>query len=405
MLGRLSFFGLLFIRITEASEPLRPLIRKEVDFLNRRALSFHAVSGCSAALRRGGKEVYSFAEGFADVGIPQNSSLPVEMTGETQMRVASCTKTMTGAVIVHAAFVKKLFSLDDTVESIVSRDPKMEHEFMRWDVWRRHSNMITIRHLLSHTSGIRHYQTNAEYWGILADKTGELTDVFRFFGNDPLEFVPGKEYLYSAFGYSTLGILLEIASGVSYFQYLRTYLFDPGELPRTFAGRDDVSPVEAPSAVPYMRRCTDSGSDRGGYKEVARCSLTPAEQPDLNMKGASGAVVSTASDLAKVAEFIVLGDFLPADVRELELLKGNAEVPPPQGGWYSAGWHQSDETDPRRVWHAGGAVGGLAWVQVDRNKGLTASVMCNTQASADVANSITKNMMRLEDHETALLLA
>src|SRR5205085_12380576 len=84
---------------------------------------------------------------------------------------------------------------------------------------------ITIRHLLTHRSGLRHWD------GDFLDVQGRLVqkpaDVVRFFAAIGLLFPAGRQEIYSSLGYMTLGIVLEQVTGSTYASLLRTRVFEP----------------------------------------------------------------------------------------------------------------------------------------------------------------------------------
>lgn len=82
---------------------------------------------------------------------------------------------------------------------------------------------VKVRHLLSHTSGIRNY-TELEGWrqGVHLSRTTE--EMLKLFQDLPLEFSPGARFSYSNSGYFLLGGIIE---KVGYAEYLKEHLFAP----------------------------------------------------------------------------------------------------------------------------------------------------------------------------------
>jgi CubicO group peptidase (beta-lactamase class C family) len=140
-------------------------------------------------------------------------------------------------------------------------------------------HQVTIRHLLTHTSGIKSY-TGMESWRpkMRLDLTDE--ELVAIFGPEPFDFAPGERYLYNNSGYYLLGVIIGEASGEPYRDYLNAHLFGPLGL----AGSSycDERPI-----VP--RRAE-------GY-ELVGGELLNDEPLSMNQPGAAGALCSTVVDL------------------------------------------------------------------------------------------------------------
>jgi CubicO group peptidase (beta-lactamase class C family) len=91
---------------------------------------------------------------------------------------------------------------------------------------------LTIRHLLTHTSGLPNYTDFIDYEDteMLPTTTDELIARFR---DKPLLFEPGSTYSYCNSGYVLLGVIVEQASGQAYEDFLQTHIFEPLEMHNT----------------------------------------------------------------------------------------------------------------------------------------------------------------------------
>ncbi len=123
---------------------------------------------------------------------------------------------------------------------------------------------ITVRHLLTHTSGIKHhYIAVPDYW-LRHDKVfhtpRELVSLFAPF---PLAHEPGAEFTYSSPGYYTLGAILEQVGGKCYAELLRQYVFDPLGMKDTRV--ENNREVIGMTATGYMRGL--SGLIRAGVED------------------------------------------------------------------------------------------------------------------------------------------
>jgi CubicO group peptidase (beta-lactamase class C family) len=139
-----------------------------------------------------------------------NLELDTPVTRDTVFELGSVTKQFTAVAVMMLVEDGRL-RLDDSIAAHLPEVP---------DAWRA----ITVRHLLTHSSGLR------EYLAIpgLADQAHALDHrgMTRLFASRiPLEFSPGDTWAYSNTGYLLLGDIIERASGQSYWELLRARVF------------------------------------------------------------------------------------------------------------------------------------------------------------------------------------
>lgn len=137
----------------------------------------------------------------------------VPATAETMFQSGSVGKQFTAAGIM-AAVEDGLLSLDDTLRGRFGRGPE------QW-------SQITVRHLLTHSSGIPDYTSDA--FDYRRDYSND--DLVEMAAELELEFPAGSRWNYSNTGYVLLGILLSDATGMPYYEYLRERIFDPAGMP------------------------------------------------------------------------------------------------------------------------------------------------------------------------------
>lgn len=138
-------------------------------------------------------------------------------TAESQFLIGSITKTFT-AVAIMRLFEQKKLSLSDPLSKYVSLFPK--------------SDEITIRHLLSHRSGIKNYTELPDMAQWLGEEISPLRLVEKVM-DFPLGFEPGSMYSYSNTNYVLLGIIIEQITGTSYAKYLEANVLKPADLSST----------------------------------------------------------------------------------------------------------------------------------------------------------------------------
>jgi CubicO group peptidase (beta-lactamase class C family) len=179
------------------------------------------VPGASVIVIREGKVLYKHAYGLADV----EAHTPA--TTKTNYRLASCTKQFTAMCVMMLAERHRL-NLDAPLTRFFPDYPTYGKE-------------ITVRQLLTHTSGIKAYEEL-----VLKDRTAQLHDI------DVLNllkqqadtyFPPGMQYRYSNTGYAHLALIVEKASGTSFATFLKKNIFGPLKMHDTVAFEEGISTI------------------------------------------------------------------------------------------------------------------------------------------------------------------
>lgn len=244
-----------------AQQPADKQVASQADAYLRAAVAHDWFSG-SVLIARDGKPIVSRGYGMA------NYELNVPNTPETVFRIASVTKQFTSMAIMQLKEDGKL----------QVHDPICRHLPNCPEAWRP----ITIRHLLTHTSGI--FNTSRlpdwdERIGIQPYTRFGFMDVFR---DLPLEFEPGTRHRYSNSGYYLLGLIIERTSGMTYADFLRTRIFQP-------LGMNDTHMLGSRELIP--RRATGYYSSLDKF--INALYLNPA------LAYSSGGLLSTTGDLLK----------------------------------------------------------------------------------------------------------
>lgn len=258
----------------------------------------NSASGYVMMVARHGKLVYSGAVGMRD----RENKLP--MTLDTRFRIFSMTKPVT-AVAVLMLYEEGRFQLDDPVSKFLPpfADARV---FASVDAAGNIATEplkrpITIRHLLTHTSGLGYgpgYDRTsplAKAWAALnlagseptADKIAKLAGM-------PLYSQPGAEWRYS-YANDVLGYLVEVVSGMPFDQFLKARLFEP--LGMTHTGFF-IPEAELQWLAGLYRRTADGGLERvdGGARNA------PTQPPQFASGGAG--LISTAGDYLRFAQLL-----------------------------------------------------------------------------------------------------
>jgi CubicO group peptidase (beta-lactamase class C family) len=213
----------------------------------------------SVLVARHGQVLLSKGYGFAD------AEWDVKNTPSTKFRLGSVTKQFTAASILLLEERGKLH-VDDRVKKYLPDAPPA------WD-------QITIRHLLTRTSGIPNFTSFPDYRSMETISTTPQKLVARF-RDKPLDFQPGEKFSYSNSGYVLLGYLIEKISGRSYAKFVQENIFD--KLDMHDSGYDS-------HAALIKHRAS-------GYKPGAN-GLENADYIDMTIPLSAGALYSTTEDL------------------------------------------------------------------------------------------------------------
>lgn len=208
---------------------------ERIDAMCREAISEDQVPGIVALVARGGKIVFHQAYGMAD------NQAGKAMERDAIFRIASQTKAVTSTAVMML-WEEGKFQLDDPISKFIPEfeDAQVLTGFQYADTSYTSepaARPITIRHLLTHTSGLGYGVIDGdERFQILYEKAG-ITDLFttenisiaesvKKLAKLPLHHHPGEAYTYSE-GLDVLGYFIEIVSGMPFDEFLRERLFEP----------------------------------------------------------------------------------------------------------------------------------------------------------------------------------
>jgi CubicO group peptidase (beta-lactamase class C family) len=325
-----------------------------VDAYVEKAMNVRRVPGASVAVIKDGKIVVAKGYGFAD------TDKSIKATEQTVYQLASVTKQFTAAAILLLVEDGKV-SLDGKITEILPGLPT---------AW----SGVTVRHLLTHTSGIKSY---TEVFG------QQKTPDSQVFTNDqilalvkdlPLQSAPGEKHAYCNTGYYLLGMIVEKASGKPYATFVSERIFTP--LGMTASGYDDYDDARPIRARGYQ----SSGS-----------SVTASEHTHPTQPFAAGALVSTVVDLAKWDAALDARKLLkPASYEAMWTavkLNGGATAN------YGFGWVVDSVNGHRRVSHGGGITGFSTFISRFPDDKLTVIVLTNMSGGA--AGAMTAGIAEL----------
>ncbi len=208
---------------------------KRVDNLIENAVKDQMIPGATAIICRNGKIVYHKAFGSPDVPAGRI------MKKDDIFRIASMSKAVTSTAIMMLWEEGKFF-LDDPVSKYIPefRNPVVLDRFFMKDssyATKPAGREITIRHLLTHTSGLGYGVIDGDERFKAIYKKAGIVDLFttepvkigdnvKKLAKLPLHHVPGEKYVYSE-GLDVLGYLVEVVSGMTFDEFLKKRIFEP----------------------------------------------------------------------------------------------------------------------------------------------------------------------------------
>ena len=343
---RLPFFALLSLAVTSlgTSRPANATqisdeqFVSDVEALVADRLQEPGSVGFSVAIARGGEMIH--AEGYGRADIEHD----IAADAETIFRIGSITKQFTAAAIMRLVEQGKL-SLEDDITRYLPDFPTRGHT-------------VTIRHLLTHTSGIKSYTAVDDFWRTGAALELSVDEVLAYVPDMGFNFVPGQQFKYSNTGYYILGSIIEKASGVPYCQFLQDGFFTPLSLSGTRCDSNaDIIP----------HRAQGYGFEDG--------KLVNDRLLDMRNTGGAGMLVATARDLVEWKMALIGGDVVSSE--SLEQMITPTILPGGESTGYGFGLNPGAFRGHRAIMHGGGVFGFSALLVYFPDDDLYIAVLAN----------------------------
>jgi D-alanyl-D-alanine carboxypeptidase len=321
-----------------------PALRDRIDRIARQVLEQTGVPSASVAVVQHGKLVYTHAYGSARLATDKTPAIPA--TPEMRYSIGSISKQFTATAILLLQEEGKL-SLDDPIGKYL---PGLTR-----------GNEVTIRQILSHTSG---YQ---DYWPedyvmttMLPPETAQ--QIIDTWGKKPLDFEPGTQWQYSNTNFVIAGAIVEKVTGAPYFDFLTHRIFRP--LGMTSVWNSDQAKLTQVDATPYYRHA------------VGPLRVAPKE--GLGWMFAAGELAMTAHDLAVWDESLLAHSVLkPESYKQMftEVMLKNGT-----GSHYGLGVEVRDRDGHRSIEHGGEVSGFVSDNEVLIDDGAAVVVLTNQDA-------------------------
>jgi len=307
----------------------------------------HRIPGVALTIVQNGKRIKTAAYGLA------NLELQARTKPEMVFEIGSITKQFTAAGILLLAQEGKL-SVDDKISDYLKDTP---------EAW---SN-VTIRHLLTHTSGIKSYTglDGFQVWRHLTQ-----AQFIKAIGKQPMESRPGDSWKYCNTGYNLLGYIIENVSGQNYWQFMGQRIFQPLGMQAT---------TNRLASLVIRNRAS-------GYEQTNQVWIN--RDTDLTDIFAAGAIASTVGDLVKWNAALDGESLLTAASKDemwtpVKLNDGSTKT-------YGFGWNILETEGHKNIGHGGSTSGFSASIQRFPEDRLAVIILTNTDEQ--IATTLAKKI-------------
>jgi CubicO group peptidase (beta-lactamase class C family) len=277
---------------------------------------------------------------------------------DTRFNLGSMNKMFTSIAIAQLVEKGKV-ALDDPIVKHLPDYPNAEA-----------ARKVTVRHLLSHTSGLADY-FNDKFMKASRDRFRKIEDYFPLFEEEKLQFEPGARFRYSNAGFMVLGAIVQKASGMDYFDYVRRHVYQP-------AGMIGTDCFELDTDVPNLA----VGYTRG-----------PGGQMKNNLfmhvikGGPAGGGYSTVEDLHRFAVALRDGKLIRAETLRQWTTPGE------KNPRYAFGFQVDQVNQTKLVGHSGGFPGINSVLTIDLENGYVVAVMSNSDNGASALEQKLKQLL------------
>jgi CubicO group peptidase (beta-lactamase class C family) len=288
-----------------------------------------------------GKVIYKQAFGLA------NREWNIANTTDTKFMIGSVSKPLT-AMLTLVQVQKGLIGLDKTLADYLP-------EFNG-----KPAGIVTIRQMLSHTSGIPNYDIMKDFFPKVSRQHFERGDYVKLYMDSALAFTPGTKYNYSSWAFFTLGYLLERVTGKSYAQLMKDDIYDK-------LGMQNSGSYFHTQIVP--KRATGYDYTLGGYAS--------GDFRDQSNTMGTGDIYSTVEDLFKLHIGISNHTVLNKELTDAMFKPGIK--PADYGlGWFNKNFKYTDTDSVTANFHLGMTEGFLSFMLRIPSSNSMVVILCNS---------------------------
>ncbi len=341
------------------SSPTVRNLESLMDSLVRTDLDSIRAAGIAVAVFKGTEPLLLKSYGYADL------ELSVRLPVDASFEIGSVTKQFTGAAILQLAEQKKL---------------NLEDEISKYITFNTRGKKVTVRHLLSHTSGIKGYTELPEFENFSKLKFPK-DSLLRMVEKHPFDFEPGEALIYNNTGFFMLGLIIEKISGLSYEEYVKKNLFKPAGMSNSYYCSE--SKIIKNRAHGYDTG--DKGLVRAGYL-------------DHNWPYSAGSLCSTVEDLVAWNQALhhgkILNDTSYSEFLKVEHLNDGSLT------HYARGITVTDYHGHPMISHGGGINGFLSENRYFPEEDMSIVVLVNSTGPVSpqfLADQLSNKLLRPSD--------
>jgi len=303
-----------------------------------------------------GKEIYKRAFGMA------NREWNIPNTTDTKFMIGSVSKPVT-AMLMLMQVQKGLIGLDKTIADYLP-------EFSG-----KPAAKITIRQLISHTSGMPNYDIMKDFFPRISRQNFTREEYVKIYMDSALAFEPGTRFFYSSWGFFTLGYIMERVTGKTYSQLMKEDIFDK-------TGMSSSGSYFHTQIVP--KRATGYDYSFGGY--------TSSDFRDQSNTMGTGDLYSTVEDLFKFHLAISNNSLINKKLTEEMLTPG---LPPANYGfgWFNKNFKYTTTDSVAANFHLGMTEGFISFMLRIPSTNSMVVILCNSSPTDFFG--ITSNLVKV----------
>ena len=306
--------------------------------------------GVSVSVSLDGSIIWNKTMGFSNIN---RKNL---VTRNTKFNIYSTSKLITGLAYLKLIHSGQLSSLNVRVCEI---DPDLPHSYKN----------IEVRHLLTHTSGIRHYKSDEDWRSFSNLRCENPAEALKYFINDPLEFEPGEKELYTTFGMVLASHLLEKMTGLKYIDAINNLL--------PFTKKLLLDNENINKATPYKR----VGEK---YEEIMSLSA--------ECKYAGGGLIASSVELVEAGQIFYSDSFIPFNELK-KLIKSQYSEKNPYGGIsFAMGTYSKGEILNATM--GGASPGGRSYLLIYADLKVAIAITTNCQGDGEKSLQLSRALAK-----------
>lgn len=280
---------------------------------------------------------------------------------DTKFMLGSISKPLT-ATLTLIQVQKGLLNLDSSIDSYL---PEFKN---------KPAAKATVRQLLSHTSGLQNYDIIKDFFPRISRQQFTREDYLKIFIDSPLAFNPGSRFLYSSWGYFTLGCIMERVTSKTYSELMRDDIFKK-------AGMNNSGSYYHTQVV--KNRAT-------GY-DYQFGTFTSADFRDQSNTMGTGDIYSTVEDMFKFHTALSNNTLLNQELTALMFTPGME--PARYGfGWFNKQFKYSNTDSVASSFHLGMTEGFISFIRRIPSSNSMVVILCNSSPTDffGISNNLLK---------------